>query len=304
MKSACTLAVALILCTLSLQSLTAQVVQTAQGKVEGQKESNSTVTVFKGIPFAAPPVGDLRWRAPQPPSAWQGVRKATAFGARCMQPIIQSMLPMHMPWTEEFLTHRKVSEDCLFLNVWTPKAASKANLPVIVFIHGGGFTGGAGDVAVYDGANLAAKGVVLITINYRLGVFGFLAHPELRAESAHHASGNYALLDQIAALRWVNANIANFGGNPHNVTIWGQSAGAFSVAALGASPLAAGLFQHAQADSGIGVTGLPMLALRDAEQNGVKFAEEHHAASIKDLRALPAEALLPTGPAGLRFSPV
>lgn len=264
MKVGCKLAVALILCTLSLPSLTAQVVQTAQGKVEGQKESNSTVTVFKGIPFAAPPVGDLRWRAPQPAAAWQGVRKATAFGASCMQPIIESMLPMHMPWTEEFLTHGKVSEDCLFLNIWTPKAASKANLPVIVFIHGGGFTGGAGDVAVYDGANLAAKGVVLITINYRLGVFGFLAHPELSAESKHHASGNYALLDQIAALRWVKANIAHFGGNPHNVTIWGQSAGAFSVAALVASPLAAGLFQHAQADSGIGVTGLPMPSLSDA----------------------------------------
>lgn len=305
MKLACTLALALLLCALSLPSLTAQVVPTAQGKVEGQRQPNSTITVFKGIPFAAPPVGDLRWRAPQPPAAWQGVRQATAFGASCMQPIIQSMLPMHMPWTEEFLTHGKVSEDCLFLNIWTPKPGSQANLPVIVFIHGGGFTGGAGDIALYDGTNLAAKGVVLITINYRLGVFGFLAHPELTAESKHHASGNYALLDQIAALRWVNANVAQFGGNPRNVTIWGQSAGAFSVAALVASPLAAGLFQHAQADSGLGIAELPTPALSDAEQSGVKFAEEHHAASIKALRALPAEALLPAaGQAGLRFAPV
>jgi para-nitrobenzyl esterase len=286
--------------------LTAQVVKTAQGKLEGHKESNSSVTVFKGIPFAAPPTAELRWRAPQPPAAWQGVRKADAFAASCMQPIIESLLPMHMPWTEEFLTHGKVSEDCLYLNVWTPKVSPHAGLPVIVFLHGGGFTGGAGSIDVYRGAHLAAKGAVVVTINYRLGVFGFLAHPELTAESEHHASGDYGLMDQIAALQWVEKNVAQFGGDPARVTIWGQSAGAFSVAALIASPLAAHLFERAQADSGLGVAGLPMANLNSAEQSGIKFAEEHHAASLKELRALPAESLLPDPKTwgGLRFAPI
>ena len=291
-----------------VHGLSAQLVQTAQGKVEGQREANSDVSVFRGIAFAAPPVGELRWRAPRPPAAWQGIRKATEFSASCMQPIIESMLPMHMPWTEEFLTHGKVSEDCLYLNIWTPKVSSQGHLPVVAFIHGGGFSGGAGSIDVYRGSNLAAKGVVVVTLNYRLGVFGFLAHPELSAESEHHASGNYGLMDQIAALKWIQANIAQFGGDPHNITIWGQSAGAFSVAALIASPQAAGLFQRAQADSGLGVAGIPMADLSEAEQTGVKFAEEHHAASIKELRAIPAEALLPDPRANmsgaLRFAPI
>ncbi len=288
-------------------SLAAQVVQTAQGAVSGIMAPNSTVTVFKGIPFAAPPVGDLRWRPPQSQAAWQGVRKADAFGASCMQGIIDSMLPMHMPWTEEFLTHNKVSEDCLFLNIWTREPRPGANLPVIMYIYGGAFTGGAGDVAVYDGENLAAKGVVVVTINYRLGVFGFLAHPDLSAESDHHSSGNYGLLDQIAALAWLKANVARFGGDPHNITIWGQSAGAASVGCLVASPLAAELFQRAQADSGLGITGFPMPDRAAAEAAGVKFAGEHHAASLKELRAMPAEALMPDPSKGggmSRFGPV
>jgi len=294
-----------VLAALPLPILPAQVVKTAQGKVAGHTQANSSVVVFKGIPFAAPPIGELRWRPPQPPAPWQGVRDANEWGASCMQPIIESMLPMHMPWTEEFLTHGKVSEDCLFLNVWTPRVGAGARLPVIVFIHGGGFSGGAGSIQIYNGEHLAAQGVVLVTINYRLGVFGFLAHPGLTAESDHHSSGNYGLLDQIAALKWVQANIAGFGGDPHRVTIWGQSAGAFSVAALVASPLAAGLFQRAQADSGIGIAGLPMPSLTDAEQNGIRFAAEHHAASISELRALPADALLPAAAAGgLRFAPI
>jgi para-nitrobenzyl esterase len=238
---------------LPLAVLPAQVVETAQGKVAGAKAPDASVTVFKGIPFAAPPVGELRWRAPQPPAAWQGTRQATDFSPSCMQPIVESLLPMHMPWTEEFLTHGKVSEDCLYLNIWTPQASNHARLPVIVFIHGGAFTSGAGSIAIYDGTNLAAKGAVVVTINYRVGVFGFLAHPELSAESEHHASGNYGLLDQIAALRWVKANIAQFGGDARRVTIWGQSAGAFSVGALVASPVAKDLFERAQADSGLGV---------------------------------------------------
>ncbi|HUB51009.1 MAG TPA: carboxylesterase family protein [Terracidiphilus sp.] len=302
MKAGLKLAVFAALITHTLAS---QVVQTAQGELSGVRTPNSTVTVFKGIPFAAPPVGDMRWRAPQPPALWSGVRDANEWGASCMQPIIQSLLPMHMPWTEEFLTHGKVSEDCLYLNIWTPKVSGSAHLPVVVFIHGGGFTGGAGSIDIYHGDNLAAKGVVVVTINYRLGVFGFLAHPELTAESEHHASGNYGLLDQIAALEWVKANIGAFGGDPHRVTIWGQSAGAFSVAALVASPLAKGLFQRAQADSGIGISGLPMQNLNEAEKNGLKFETEHHATSIKELRALPAEKLLPAGMvSGLRFAPI
>lgn len=302
MKVALKLAVVAVL---PIHFLGAQVVQTAQGMLSGEKAANSTVTVFEGIPFAAPPVGDLRWRDPQPPSGWRGVRDAKEWGASCVQPVIQSMLPMHMPWTEEFLTHGKVSEDCLYLNIWTPKVGASARMPVIVFIHGGGFSGGAGSIDLYHGENLAARGVVVVTINYRLGVFGFLAHPELTTESEHHSSGNYGLLDQIAALKWVQTNIAGFGGDPHRVTIWGQSAGAFSVAALVASPLARDLFERAQADSGIGISGLPMANLSNAEQNGLKFATEHHVTSIKELRALPADALLPAGMAGgLRFAPI
>jgi para-nitrobenzyl esterase len=308
MRFECKLALALVVSAISFQSITAQGVQTAQGNVSGVKDPNSTVTVFKGIPFAAPPVGNLRWRAPQPPASWQGVRKADTFGSSCMQTITESMLPMHAPWTEEFLTHNKVSEDCLFLNIWTPKESPKAGLPVVVFIHGGGFTSGAGDVVLYNGANLAAKGLVVITINYRLGLFGFLANPDLSAESEHHASGNYGLMDQIAALQWVKANIAQFGGDSHNITIWGQSAGAFSVGALVASPLAAGLFEHAQADSGLSASGFPMNTLSAAEETGVKFMAQHHAASIKDLRAMPAEALMPDPKAQMSamlfFSPI
>jgi para-nitrobenzyl esterase len=155
-----------------------------------------------------------------------------------------------LPWTTEFMVQNKISEDCLYLNIWTPKLNSTAQLPVILFIHGGGYVEGSGAVDVYAGENLAAKGALVVTINYRLGVFGFLAHPELTAESGHHSSGDYGVQDQIAALQWVNQNIAPFGGDPRNITIWGQSAGAGSVANLIASPLAAGLFEYAQGDSG------------------------------------------------------
>jgi len=213
-----------------------------------------------------------------------------------------------LPWTREFMVQNQISEDCLYLNIWTPQVKAGANLPVIFFIHGGGFSEGSGAIEVYRGSNLAAKGAVVVTINYRLGVFGFFAHPELTAESEHHSSGEYGILDQIAALKWVNANIASFGGDPKKITIWGQSAGAFSVAALVAAPLTAGLFEQAQADSGLGVPGFPTTHLKDAEANGLEFAARHHAASIKEMRALPAEALLqdpnpPSAGRGLRFAP-
>ena len=276
-------------------------VQTASGPVAGTSSAQPSVTVFKGIPFAAPPVGDLRWRPPQPVKPWRSVLNADHFGASCMQHVVNEFLP----WTAEFMTHNRVSEDCLFLNIWTPGPATTANLPVIVFIHGGAFTGGAGDIAVYDGTNLAATGLVVVTINYRLGVFGFLAHPGLTAESDHHSSGNYGLLDQIAALQWVHANIRAFGGDPQRVTIWGQSAGAFSVGDLIASPLAAGVFQRAMADSGLGYAAFPIPDLKSAEEAGAKFAAAHQAMSMKDLRAIPAADLLP-GPndSPLRFAPI
>jgi para-nitrobenzyl esterase len=279
----------------------AQIVQTASGKVSGVKASGSTVTVFKGIPFAAPPVGDLRWRPPASPKPWPGIRKADAFGPSCIQQPAREMLP----WTAEFLIANQVSEDCLYLNVWTPRPSTGPNLPVIVYIHGGAFTGGSGEVPIYDGEHLAARNTIIVTINYRLGALGFLAHPELTAESPHHSSGNYALLDQIAALQWVQTNIREFGGDPQKITIWGQSAGAFSVQDLIASPLAAGLFEHAMADSGIGLGGLHMANLKTSEEAGVKFAEEHHASSLKELRAIPAADLLATPQGALpRFSPI
>jgi para-nitrobenzyl esterase len=301
MKFACKVA---LIAALAIHFLTAQTVQIAPGKVSGQKAPDANVTIFKGIPFAAPPLGDLRWRAPQPPPPWDGVRKADAFSASCMQ----LKAGQRLPWTREFMVQNQVNEDCLYLNVWTPSVDASANLPVLVFIHGGGFSEGSGAIEMYWGTNLAASGAVVVTINYRLGVFGFLAHPELTAESEHHASGNYGLLDQITALQWVKRNIAQFGGDPHRVTIWGQSAGAFSVAALIASPLAAGLFQGAQADSGIGFAGIPMENLSNAEQSGLQFAIEHHAASIKELRTLPADALLPDPngemAGGIHFAPI
>ena len=276
------------------------VVRTADGAVRGAPAAKPNIIVFKGIPFAAAPVGPLRWRPPQPAKPWSGVRPATEFGASCMQHEVKELLP----WTEEYMTHNETSEDCLFLNVWTPHPASSAHLPVVVFIHGGAFTSGAGGIAIYDGTDLAATGLVVVTINYRLGVFGFFAHPELTAESERHSSGNYALLDQIAALQWVKRNIAGFGGDPQRVMIWGQSAGAFSVNDLLASPLAAGLFESAMADSGIGLTGQSMPDLKSAEEAGVKFAEAHHADSLSALRAIPAADLLADPQGRFRSSPI
>ncbi|MEO8597079.1 MAG: carboxylesterase family protein [Candidatus Solibacter sp.] len=212
------------------------------------------VAVFKNIPFAQPPVGDLRWREPLPAKAWTGVRDATAFGPMCNQS------------GNKHLPH---SEDCLQLNVWTPKWPMTSSLPVMVWIHGGGNTAGSGVEALFNGEVLARHGVVLVTVNYRLGAFGFFAHPGLTKESPHHASGNYALADQIAALHWVQENIAKFGGNRANVTIFGESAGASDVNALIASPLTKGLFVRVIAQSGpIGT----QLSLSESEKRGVELA--------------------------------
>lgn len=208
------------------------------GRVVG--ETDGDLAIFRGIPYAAPPVGDLRWRPPQPVEPWSGVRRATAFGPCCPQPV--SILHHRMPG--------RADEDCLYLNVWTPRLERRARLPVMVWIHGGGFTTGAGSMRFYEGSVLAGRGVVVVTINYRLGPLGFFAHPLLSAESPRGVSGNYGLLDQIAALRWVRENIAAFGGDPDCVTVFGESAGSASVSRLMVSPLAKGLFHRAIAQSG------------------------------------------------------
>jgi para-nitrobenzyl esterase len=259
-------------------------VKTEFGLVQGVTEQD--LTVYRGIPFAAPPVGELRWRAPQPPAKWDGVRPATQFAPDPYQGDGQG----------------NVSEDCLYLNIWTPAKSDAERLPVLVWIYGGGFSFGSTSTPVHNGEHLARKGVVLVSLNYRVGPLGFLAHPELSAESPRKASGNYGLLDQIAALRWVQRNIAAFGGDPAKVTIFGESAGGISVSMLCASPEAKGLFRGAISQSGgsFGPTrpttypGENMRRLADAEQSGVAFAAKAGAASIAELRRL-APAKLPAG---------
>jgi len=289
-----------------------QPAKTRGGLVSGVVGKKPGITAFKGIPFAAPPVGNQRWAAPKPPAAWTGVLKADKFSASC----IQSVVDERKPWTHEFMTHGEISEDCLYLNVWTAAKSASEKRPVFVYIYGGGFNEGSAAVPVYDGEGLAIKGLVVVTLNYRVGILGFLTHPELSAESEHHASGNYGLLDQVAALQWVHDNIAAFGGDPNRVTIAGQSAGASSVHALTASPLGKGLFQRAIEESGSSVTGAGRGGagqLANAEQNGVRFAESKGAKNLADLRAMtwqqitapvqaPANAAGRGGGTGVRFS--
>jgi len=265
-------------------ALAAQV-KTTGGLVKGRVVGDGGIRVFKAIPYAAPPVGELRWRAPQPVLVWHGVRDGGAFGSACLQGKIFGDISFD-----------DLSEDCLTLNIWTPAEAAEEKLPVMVWIHGGGFQAGAGGEPRHDGEAFAERGVVLVTINYRLGVFGFLAHPELSAESSEHASGNYGMLDQVAALRWVQENIAAFGGDPGNVTIFGESAGSFAVSALIASPLAKGLFHKAIGESGAffasGGGPLSLAPLSVAEEQGVRFASKVGADSLAELRAKSGPALL------------
>jgi para-nitrobenzyl esterase len=242
------------------------------------------VRLYRGIPYAAAPVGNLRWRAPQPVVPWTGVKRAEAFSPVCMQ------LPTDTEGNAWREGHVPVSEDCLYLNVWTPAQSNTASLPVMVFIHGGGNTRGAASENQYDGAYLAKKGVVFVSLNYRMNVFGFMAHPELTRESEHHSSGNYALLDQIAALQWIQRNIARFGGDPNTVMIFGHSAGASNVTALMASPLAKGLFHRVLAQSGSALSARTPLA--DAEQAGARFGETLGASSIAALRQKSAQEIL------------
>lgn len=265
-------------------------VPTEAGLVSGVKTGD--ITAYKGIPFAAPPVGDLRWRAPQPVKHWSGARKCVAFSASPMQ----AKPAPFMVYTSEFLIPQSpISEDCLYLNVWTGAKTKADKRPVFVWIYGGGFTSGGSACPIYDGEATAKKGVVFVSINYRVGVFGFLAHPELTKEANGKASGNYGLLDQVAALKWVKRNIAAFGGDPNNVTIGGQSAGSMSVNCLVASPLTKGLFNRAIAESGSLVAKNPLLAantLRAAETQGTKLAEKAGAKSLAEMRAMPAEEVL------------
>jgi para-nitrobenzyl esterase len=287
-----------------------QPVKTKGGPVSGVAGKKPGITAFKGIPFAAPPVGNLRWVAPKPATPWTGVLKADKFSASCIQTIVQE----RKPWTYEFMAHNEIGEDCLHLNVWTPAKSASEKRPVFVYIYGGGFSEGSAAVPVYDGEGLASKGLVVVTFNYRVGILGFFNHPELSAESEHHSSGNYGLLDQVAALQWIQENIAAFGGDPNRVTIAGQSAGASSVHALTASPLAKGLFHRGIEESGssMGSAGpINPSALANAEQNGVRFADAKGAKNLADLRAMSWQKIVEPvaapaggrgGGAGPRFS--
>ena len=276
--------VGLMLATTAVYAALPAQVRTQSGLVEGMSSADRKVRVFEGIPFAAPPVGQLRWQAPQPVMPWDGVRKATAFGSRCMQAQIYSDMIFRDPGP---------SEDCLYLNVWTAAQSADANLPVMVWIYGGGFAAGGSSEPRQDGSKLAEKGVVVVSMNYRLGVFGFFSHPELTKESPQHASGNYGLLDQAAAIDWVHKNISAFGGDPAKVTIFGESAGSISVSAQMASPLSKNLIKRAIGESGsVFMLIAPTMSLEQAEQQGSKFASLVGADNIEALRAIPAKKML------------
>ena len=285
----------LMLAVISFLSITvlggvtsAETLKVEGGLIEGTVEDG--LAVYRGIPYASPPIGDLRWRPPQPVPKWQGVRKADKFGA---PPIQTNPALASVPYTP--------SEDCLYLNVWTPAKQATEKLPVMFWIHGGGFTAGATAEQLYHGEQLAKRGVVVVTVGYRLGVFGFLAHPGLSDESDRHVSGNYGLLDMIAALKWVQKNISSFGGDPARVTIFGESAGGAAVSILCASPLAKGLFQGAISQSGgffapvrSGVFGGPgegVNPLAYAEKTGEAWAAKAGASTVAELRRIAADKL-------------
>jgi para-nitrobenzyl esterase len=277
-------------------------VKTASGKVEGEATADGKVVAFKGIPYAAPPVGDLRWKAPQPAGKWHGVKQAKAFGSHCEQGVTYGDMIFHDPGA---------SEDCLTLNVWTPAAGKRAKLPVMVWIYGGGFRGGGTSAGRQDGQFLAHRGVVVVSMNYRLGIWGFLAHPELTAESPQHASGNYGLMDIAAAIQWTKDNIEAFGGDPGNITIFGESAGSFAVSAEMASPLAGGLISKAIGESGAAFysSGLSFPQRAEAEKSGGAFMQAAFGATtLAEMRKLTSEQLLAavtakTTPPPARFGP-
>jgi para-nitrobenzyl esterase len=271
-------------------------VKVAAGTLEGTGPQASGIREFKGVPFAEPPIGSLRWSPPQPVKSWSGVRQATGFGPRCMQQAL---------FGDMNFRSNGMGEDCLYLNVWTPAKSGNEKLPVLVYFFGGGFMAGDGSEPRYDGESMARKGIVTITVNYRLGIFGFFAHPELTKESTHHASGNYTLLDQSAAIAWVRQNIAAFGGDPGKITIAGESAGSVAVSAQMASPLSRDLIAGAIGESGSILGTLPAVPLADAEEQGKKFASAVSAGDLAALRAIPAAQLLEAAskPGTPRFGP-
>jgi para-nitrobenzyl esterase len=273
-------------------------VQIAQGKAAGKWMLNGTQKAFLGLPYAAPPIGRLRWKPPQPPSNWGGLRDATKFAGRCEQ--------WHI-WNDYIFLDSGPTEDCLYLNVYVPASANRAsNLPVMVWIHGGGFLAGAGSEPRYTNSALVSRGVILVTINYRLGVFGFLASENLVREAGGHA-GNYGLMDMVAALQWVKANIAFFGGDPGNVTLFGESAGSFAVSALMAAPQARGLFQKAIGESGAFFGGaIPMSSVAERARRDQAWVDSLGVKSLAELRMLPADKLLEAARKNpsIYFSPV
>ena len=255
----------------------------SNGVIEGYKDAEKGLNTYLGIPFAQPPVGDLRWKAPQPAQDWSGVRETKAFAHSPMQTNVFGDMRFRSPGT---------SEDCLYLNVWAPVEKAAEGLPVLVYFYGGGFVAGDGSEPRYDGASMAQKGIVAVTVNYRLNIFGFFAHPELSAEASYGASGNYGLLDQNLALKWVQENIAAFGGDPARVTIAGESAGSVSVSAQMASPLSRDLIAGAIGESGAAIN--PTLApvpLAEAEKTGKEFAEKAGYHSLAELRAASTEEI-------------
>lgn len=264
------------------QTMNNTIVSTVNGKLQGISE-NDAVIAFKGIPYGQPPVGNLRWKAPLPVKNWDGVIKADHFGPSAMQTNI---------FGDMVYRSKGTSEDCLYLNVWKPSKKSKRLLPVLVYYYGGGFVAGDGSEPRYDGASMASLGIVTVTVNYRLGVFGFLSHPELSKESGQGSSGNYGLMDQALALKWVHENIAAFGGDPNRITIAGESAGSVSVSALMSSPLSRNYIAGAIGESGSIMGALPALPLQEGEKNGVEFASYMGAGSIEDLRKISSDTLL------------
>ncbi len=272
--------------SLSSQAADLTQVKVEQGLLKGKTQNN--LTVFKGIPFAKPPVGKLRWQAPQPAENWDGVKQAQDYAPAC----IQAGNPPS-----------GISEDCLYLNIWAPAKSADENIPVFVWIYGGGFSFGTSSDPIFDGRHLAKKGVIVVTIAYRVGQLGFLAHPQLSQESKNGVSGNYGLLDQIEALKWIKHNIASFGGDPNKVTIAGESAGGISVSMLAASPVAKGLFHGAISQSGgsfgpdrkQGYPGENMILLEQAEQEGTAYVKQLGASSINELRKMDAKKFIPAG---------
>lgn len=284
-QALCALAAGLLLAVSVAANADPLTVKTKQGKVQGKTINSDKVRAWMGVPYAAPPVGDLRWKAPQPAAKWKGQRDATNYGAHCAQNIV---------FQDMIFQDKGSSEDCLFLNIYAPATADKkAKLPVMFWIHGGGFSGGGSNEPRHNGDFLPLKGVVVVTINYRLGVFGFLAIADL-AKEANGSAGNYGLMDMVAGLEWVKANITEFGGDPGNVTIFGESAGSFAVSTLMASPMAQGLFHKAIGESGaaVGRGPLPYDALADREAKDAKWVATLNVTTLADLRALPTQTIL------------